>query len=70
VPSQKPEAPDRIPKGYTPETVLTIEEVAEWLGVSVRTVERWPIKRLTLSRSTRRYLAKHVLEYLEAKAAA
>lgn len=62
--------PIRQPKGYSPETVLTIEEVAEWLGVSIRTVERWPIKRITLTRSTRRYLAKHVLEYLEAKAAA
>lgn len=60
----------RIPKAYAPETVLTIEEVAEWLDVSIRTVERYPIKRLTLSRSTRRYLAKHVLEYLETLAAA
>lgn len=60
----------RSPKAYAPETVLTIEEVADWLGVSARTVERYPIKRLTFSRSTRRYLAKHVLEFMEAKAVA
>jgi hypothetical protein len=50
--------------------VLLIEEVAEWLNVSVRTIERYPIKRISLSDHTRRYLAKHVLEYLESKAAA
>jgi transcriptional antiterminator len=60
----------RLPKAYAPETVLTLNEVAEWLDVSPRTVERYPIKRITLSSSTRRYLAKHVLEYLESKAAA
>jgi hypothetical protein len=60
----------REPKAYAPETVLMIEEVAEWLNVSVRTVERYPIKRIPLSDHTRRYLAKHVLEYLESKAAA
>jgi hypothetical protein len=61
---------NRNPKGYTPETVLLIEEVAEWLVVSVRTVERLPIKRIPVGERTRRYLAKHVLEYLESKAAA
>lgn len=67
--SEKATLEQRIPKSYAPETVLTIEEVAAWLVVSVRTVERYPIKRVTLSRSTRRYLAKHVLEYLEGIAA-
>lgn len=60
----------RIPKAYAPETVLTLAEVAEWLDVSPRTVERMAIKRIPLSTHTRRYLAKHVLEYLESKAAA
>jgi hypothetical protein len=59
----------REPKAYAPETVLTLEEVAEWLIVSPRTVERLPIKRVAVGERTRRYLAKHVLEYLEGKAA-
>lgn len=61
---------ERTPKAYAPETVLTLDEVADWLDVSPRTVERMCIKRIALSSHTRRYLARHVLEYLEAKAAA
>lgn len=64
-----PEQP-RTPKAYPPETVLHIEEVAEWLDTSVRTIERLPIKRIPVGERTRRYLAKHVLEYLESKAVA
>lgn len=60
----------RTPKSYSAETVLHIEEVAEWLDVSVRTIERLPIKRIPVGERTRRYLAKHVLEYLDTKAVA
>lgn len=56
-----------VPISYPPETILTQEQVAEWLGVSVRTVRKLPIKRWGHSRRLVRYLAKHVLEYLEAK---
>lgn len=69
MPSQKPEAPDRIPIGYTPETVLTTEEVAAWLDVHPKTVRGLAIKTVRIGHSTVRYLAKHVLEYMEAKAA-
>jgi len=30
---------------YSPEAILTQQEVADWLGVSVRTVRKLPIKR-------------------------
>jgi hypothetical protein len=61
--------PDRTPKAYTPETVLTTEEVADWLVVSPKTVRTLGIKTVRLGHSTVRYLAKHVLEYMDAKAA-
>jgi hypothetical protein len=60
---------ERTPKSYTPETVLTTEEVAVWLDVHPRTVRGLGIKTIRLGHSTVRYLAKHVLEYMEAKAA-
>ncbi len=44
--------------------MLTVKGVAELLQVSVRTVERLPI-RSTLVRSLRRYQTKDVMEYLE-----
>ena len=59
----------REPKGYTPETVLTTEEVAVWLDVHPKTVRALGIRTVRLGHSTVRYLAKHVLEYMEAKAA-
>lgn len=45
--------------------VLTRAEVCEVLSVSLRTLDRLPIKSVSIGRRTRRYLAKHVLEYLE-----
>jgi hypothetical protein len=57
------------PIGYSPETVLTIEDVSEWLGISKRSAEKLNLKCFYLGKRTRRYLAKHVLEYIEAKAA-
>jgi hypothetical protein len=59
----------RSPIGYAPETVLTIEQVAEWLDISKRTAESLHLKCFYLGTRTRRYLAKHILEYIEAKAA-
>jgi hypothetical protein len=57
------------PKGYIPETVLTIEQVAEWLQISKRSAEDLHIPCIYLGTRTRRYLAKSVLAYLEGKAA-
>lgn len=45
--------------------VLTRAEVCEVLSVSLRTLDRLPIKSISIGRRTRLYLAKHVLEYLE-----
>lgn len=64
------ESPDkRVPKAYPPETVLTTEEVAGWLDVHPKTVRTLGIRTVRLGHSTVRYLAKHVLEYLEKRAA-
>ena len=59
----------REPKAYAAETVLTTEEVAVWLDVHPKTVRALGIKTVRLGHSTVRFLAKHVLEYLDAKAA-
>ena len=45
--------------------VLTRREVCEVLGISLRTLDRLPIKSASIGKRTRRYLGKHVLEYLE-----
>lgn len=58
------------PIGFTPETVLTIEDVARWLMISKRSAESLNLPCFYLGTRTRRYLAKHVLEYIEKKAAA
>lgn len=50
---------------YPPDAILTQQEVADWLGVSVRTVRKLPIKRWSQGRRLVRYLAKHVLAYIE-----
>ena len=48
--------------------VLTREEVADLLRVSVSYLDTLPIKSALLGRRTRRFLAKHVLEYVERRA--
>ena len=48
--------------------VMTRKELAEVLRVSLRTVDRLPIKSALVAPRTRRYLAKHVLEYIERRA--
>ncbi len=47
--------------------VLTVEDVAERLQVSVRTVQRLNLRSVTLGRC-RRYLLSDVLAYLREKA--
>lgn len=54
---------------YPPDAVLTVEEVAAWLGVSEKSVSRYGIKRIKLGGRTTRYLAEDVYAYLRAKAA-
>lgn len=56
------------PVSYPPEAILTQYQVAQWLGLSTRTVRKLRIRRWTSSRRLVRYLARHVLEYLEDRA--
>lgn len=58
----------RAPVTYPPEAILNQEQVAEWLGVSTRTLRKLPIRRWASSRRLVRYLAKHIIEYLEEQA--
>jgi len=53
---------------YPPDSILAQEQVADWLGVSTRTVRKLRIRRWASSRRLVRYLARHVLEYLEEQA--
>lgn len=53
-----------------PETaVLDIHQVADWLQVSVRTVERLDIPCTFLGHRTKRYLGKDVIEYMNRRKA-
>ena len=45
--------------------VMTREQVAEWLQVRPRQVERLGVPCLDLGRKTKRYLTKDVLAWLE-----
>ena len=58
----------RQPVSYPPEAILTQVQVADWLGISTRTVRKLRIRRWASSRRLVRYLARHVLEYLEEQA--
>ena len=64
-----PERADRTVRAYPSEAVLTIEQVAEWLQMSVRSVERLDLPCVYLGTRTRRFLAKHIVEYLERRVA-
>ena len=50
-------------------SILTRDEVAEWLKVHPRQVERLGVPQLDLGRKTKRYYAKDILEWLDAKRA-
>lgn len=46
-----------------------LRSMAAWLGISKRSAEKLGLRCFYLGTRTRRYLAKHVLEYIEQKAA-
>jgi len=52
-----------------PEEMLTREEVAQWLKVKPRQVERLGIPCIDLGRKTKRYFANDVLVWLQSKCA-
>ena len=49
-----------------PDAILTRDEVAAWLKVRPRQVERLGVPCLDLGRKTKRYLGRDVLEWLDA----
>ena len=55
---------ERPIRAYDPEAVLNIYQVAEWLQVSYKKVEDMPIKSFWIG-NRRRYLGKHILEFIE-----
>jgi len=50
-----------------PNGILTRDEVAQWLKVRPRQVERLGVPCLDLGRKTKRYVVKDLLEWLQAK---
>ena len=58
------EQSERPVYSYGPEAVLNVYQVADWLQVSYKKVEELPIKSFWLG-NRRRYLAKHILEFME-----
>lgn len=57
------------PCWYPPDAVLTREEVAAVLDVSIRTVERYSIRVAYPSPTKPRYLFRDVIAFLNAKVA-
>lgn len=47
-----------------PESIFTRDEVARWLKVKPRQIERLGIPALNLGRKTKRYLGRDVLDWL------
>lgn len=54
---------------HPPEAILNIEQVAEWLQVSTRTVERLDIPHTFLGTRRKRFLGKDVLKFMEQRKA-
>ncbi len=50
-----------------PDDILTRDDVAAWLKLRPRQVERLGVPCLDLGRKTKRYLGRDVLEWLEAR---
>ena len=50
-----------------PDAILTRDEVAEWLKVRPRQVDRLGIPCIDLGRKTKRFFAREVLAWLQAK---
>lgn len=62
---------EKEPKSYAPETILTLEQVAEWFQVSTDMVETMGFRCLTLGQGRkRRFLVRHILEDIEKQVAA
>ncbi|MGI8497584.1 MAG: helix-turn-helix transcriptional regulator [Gemmatimonadaceae bacterium] len=60
---------DPAVRAYPANAILTIEQVASWLQISVRSVERLNLRCIFLGTRTRRYLAEDILAFLRSKIA-
>jgi hypothetical protein len=60
---------DRAAETFSRDAVLTIQQVASALGVSVRTVERADLPTVYLGKRTRRFIWGDVLDALKGRAA-
>lgn len=73
VPADAPVPLSTTPAGrvtcYPPDAILTVDEVADVLGVDRRTVSRYPIRKAYLSQQTVRYLFRDVVDFVNARAA-
>lgn len=49
----------------TSDEILTAKEVAAWLKIKPRQVQRLGIPGIDLGRKTKRYMARDILEWLE-----
>ena len=58
-------APNSVLTAFAPETVLTRDEVAAWLKINPRELDRLGVPRIDLGRKTKRYLVRDVLAWLE-----
>lgn len=60
------------PKSYPPETLLTFDQLLDYLQISRKVAERRrladKIPFINLGKRSRRYLMKHVLEFLDEEA--
>lgn len=54
---------------YPRDAVLTVKQLAEALGVSVRTVERMDVPTIYIGKRTRRFIWGQVLDVLAQRAA-
>lgn len=52
---------------HPPEAVLEIQDVADWLHVSTRTVERYDIPYFFIGRRQKRYLGEDVLRFIRTR---
>ncbi len=67
--TRKRRDPERLVITYPPEAVLSADQVARALGVSVRQIERMDLPTIFLGARTRRYVWRQILEALEGRAA-
>lgn len=55
-----------VPLPPAPDAILTRDEVANWLKVKPRQIERLGVPVFALGRKTKRYMARDVLAWLDA----